>query len=105
MAASLARSMLLNEYVHEEESVGAQRSNLLLDKEEDIALYTSITSTAMFMLHVQPFQNFAPNSSHSNSPTNLLLQKHRRLDACKIGGSLVESAAVGVLECKLWLCC
>ena len=91
----------MDEYVHEEESVGAQRSNLLLDKEENVTLYTTITSTAIFMLHTQPFQEFASNSSPSNSPTNLLPPKHCRLDAGKIGGSLVESAAVGVLECKL----
>jgi len=60
MAASLARSMVLNEYVHEEESVGAQRSNLLLNEEEDIALHISITSTTMFMSHVQPFKISPP---------------------------------------------
>jgi len=101
MAASLAGSILVKEYVHEEESVGAQRSSLLLDKEENVALYTSITSTAIFMLHIQSFQNFASNSPSPDSPINLLLPKYCRLDAGKIGGSLVESAAVGVLECKL----
>jgi len=97
--------MLLNEHVHEEESVGAQRPNLLLDTEENVALYASITSTTMFMLHIQPFQNFASNSPSPDSPINLPLPKYCRLDAGKIGGSLVESAAVGMLKRKLWLCC
>jgi hypothetical protein len=56
--------------VHEEEVVGAQKSKLLLNEEEGIALYIAITSTAMFMLHTPLFQDFIPNSSRSNSPTN-----------------------------------
>ena len=60
MAASLARSMVFGGYVHEEEVVGAQESNLVLNEEEDIALHIEITSTAIFMLHIQPFKISPP---------------------------------------------
>jgi hypothetical protein len=79
----------------------AQISELLLNDEEGIALYIVITSTAVFMLHTPPFQDFNPNSSRSDSTSNLFFWKHCCLDTGKIGSSLVESAAVGVLECKL----
>lgn len=52
--------MDLNGYEHEEESIGAQRSNLLLNEEEDVALHILITSTAVFMLHIQPFKISPP---------------------------------------------
>jgi hypothetical protein len=64
MAASLARSMVFGGYVHEEEVVGAQESNLLLNEEEDIALHIEITSTAIFMLHIQPFK-ISPPTLHN----------------------------------------
>lgn len=60
MAASLARSMVLNGFVHEEESVEAQRSDLLLNEEEHIALHIAIPSMAMFMPHIQPFKISPP---------------------------------------------
>lgn len=60
MAASLARSTVLNGYVHEEESIEAQRFNFLPNEEEDVALHILITSTAVFMLHIQPFKISPP---------------------------------------------
>lgn len=100
MAASLARSMVLNVFVQEEESVGAQRSDLLLNEEEHIALYIAIPSTAMFMLHIQPFK-ISPPVLHSRicEPTskNTVAQTHVRsaVASSKVQRSVCSNASYG----------